>query len=100
MAQLKDLLVNGSARVVGDLYADLSGNVLNFGICSTAAGTAAKTVTTGGTFELIEGSKILVLFSNTNTAGSPTLNVNGTGAKAIYISSTDGISNSFKLTKD
>ena len=85
MAQLRDLLVNGSARVIGNLYADLSGNVLNFGICSTASNTAAKVVDTQGSFNLIDGSKILVLFNNSNTANSPTLNVNGTGAKNIYI---------------
>lgn len=95
MAQLKDLLVNGAARVVGSLFADLSGNVLNFGICSTAAGTAAKTVTTGGTFELIEGSKVLVLFQNTDTSNAPTLNVNGTGAKSIKVNASDGVPKGF-----
>ena len=95
MAQLRDLLVNGSARVVGDLYANLSGNVLNFGTCTTAAGTPEKSVTTKGSFELIDGSKILVLFTNTNTANSPTLNVNNTGAKLIFVDDTNGINKSF-----
>lgn len=95
MAQLKDLLVNGSARVIGSLFANLSGNVLNFGVCSTAAATAAKTVTTNGTFELITGSKILVLFSETDTSNAPTLNVNGTGAKSIKINASDGIGKGF-----
>ena len=95
MAQLRDLLVNGSARVVGDLYANLSGNVLNFGTCTTAAGTQEKSVTTKGSFELIDGSKILVLFTNTNTANSPTLNVNNTGAKLIFVDDTNGINKSF-----
>ena len=95
MAQLRDLLVNGSARVVGDLYANLSGNVLNFGTCTTAAGTPEKSVTTKGSFELIDGSKILVLFTNTNTANSPTLNVNNTGAKPIFVDDTNGINKSF-----
>lgn len=95
MAQLKDLLVNGSARVIGSLFANLSGNVLNFGVCSTAAATAAKTVTTNGTFELITGSKILVLFSETDSSNAPTLNVNGTGAKNIKINASDGIGKGF-----
>ena len=95
MAQLKDLLVNGSARVIGSLFANLSGNVLNFGVCSTAAATAAKTVTTNGTFELITGSKILVLFSETDTSNAPTLNVNGTGAKNIKVNASDGIGKGF-----
>jgi hypothetical protein len=66
-----------------------SGNVIindaasRFGTCSTAAATAAKTVTVGQ-FGLEAGAWVLVLFSNTNSAASPTLNVNGTGAKPIY----------------
>ena len=54
-----------------------------FATCSTAAATAAKTVTLSG-FVLTTGSRISVKFSNTNTAASPTLNVNETGAKNIY----------------
>ena len=56
----------------------------NFGTCSTAAGTAAKAVTlTAGTFALETGARVLVKFTVTNTAANPTLNVGGTGAKAI-----------------
>ena len=57
-----------------------------YGTCSTAAATAAKTVTiTGNTqWVLKAGSLISVYFSATNTAENPTLNVNGTGAKNIY----------------
>lgn len=95
MAQLRDLSVNGSARVIGDLYADLSGNVLNYGLCFTAAATAAKVVNTTGPFNLIDGSKILVLFQNSNTANSPTLNVNNTGAKAIFVDESNGIPKNF-----
>ena len=51
--------------------------------CSTAAGTAAKTVALEG-FVLRKGAKLLVNVVNTNTATGPlTLNVNGTGAKTI-----------------
>ena len=35
-------------------------------------------------FTLATGAKICVKFTVTNTASSPTLNVNSTGAKAIY----------------
>ena len=54
-----------------------------YGYCQTAAGTAAKVVDMTG-FVLITGATIHVKFQYTNTATSPTLNVNGTGAKAIY----------------
>lgn len=59
-----------------------SGKML-YGTCSTAAGTAAKTATIDG-FSLYTGVTISVKFTVTNTASSPTLNVNSTGAKAIY----------------
>ena len=66
-------------------FADLPWNnsTVPFGTCSTAAGTAAKTVDARG-FVLAVGQMIIVKFTVTNTAGSPTLNVNGTGAKVIY----------------
>jgi hypothetical protein len=59
--------------------------------CSTAAGTTAKIATictdrdtTNKAFTLIKGVAINVKFTVTNTAASPTLNVNETGAKAIF----------------
>lgn len=54
-----------------------------FGTCSTAAATAEKTVSIDG-FQLENGAIIPIYFSYTNTATSPTLNINNTGAKAIY----------------
>ena len=60
--------------------------VNRFGTCSTAAGTAAKEVSiTTGTFSLEAGATIAVKFSNANTAGTPTLNVNSKGAKNIFV---------------
>ena len=53
------------------------------GDCSTAAGTAAKAVTITN-FELSKNAFVFVKFSAANTAANPTLNVTGTGAKAIY----------------
>jgi len=55
----------------------------NYGTCSTATATAAKAVACNG-FKLATGAEITVKFTVTNTAANPTLNVNGTGAKAIY----------------
>lgn len=56
---------------------------LPYGSCSTAAATAAKTVTVSN-FSLETGARISVKFGYANTVASPTLNVNSTGAKAIY----------------
>lgn len=58
-------------------------NAIPFGVCSTAASTAAKVVD-AGTFALNKGAMVVVQFTVTNTAASPTLNVSSTGAKAIY----------------
>ena len=69
-------------RTIDGVQFDGSANIHHYGACSTAAGTAAKTVALSG-FVLATGAEITVKFSATNTASSPTLNVNGTGAKAI-----------------
>lgn len=55
-----------------------------YGTCDTAAGTAAKVVTCGDFDALITGVTIHVKFTYANSVASPTLNVNGTGAKNIY----------------
>lgn len=54
-----------------------------YGTCTTASGTAAKAATLAG-FSLTTGSIVAIKFSAFNTHASPTLNVNGTGAKPIY----------------
>src|SRR5574344_1034744 len=58
-------------------------NITQIGTCSTASATAEKAVTLSG-FVLTAGATIQVTFTNANTATTPTLNVNGMGAKAIY----------------
>lgn len=58
-----------------------------YGTSSTAASTAAKVVTCSG-FTLSAGAIISVLFSTANTAATPTLNINSTGAKSIYVGGT------------
>lgn len=70
--------------------ADINGNMDTldaafalYAVCSTAAGTAAKTVTISG-FKLFTGAVAYIKFSVKNTAGNPTLNISGTGAKAIW----------------
>lgn len=58
-----------------------------YATCSTAAGTTTKVATispTADNFELFQGCTVTVYFTYENTASSPTLNINNTGAKAIY----------------
>lgn len=82
--------VNGSSPAINAAALTAMGQAIElsehpYGTCTTAAATAAKTVTIdfSGTLSLFTGLSIRVKFNNTNTAASPTLNVNGTGAKSI-----------------
>ena len=57
-----------------------------YGVSNEAGGTAAKTVVGDnlGGFIYTNGERILVTFTNANTASNATLNVNGLGDKPIY----------------
>lgn len=55
-----------------------------YGTCSTAATTRAKVVTCEN-FSLRTGATVSVKFTYANGISSPTLNVNGTGSKAIQL---------------
>ena len=67
-----------------DSKSDSGHNHIYYGVCSTAADTAAKTVTIDN-FSLVTGAMVIVKFTNANTnkTTAPTLNVNNTGAKPI-----------------
>ena len=60
----------------------------NYTVCSTPAATQAKNCDCAG-FNLVTGAEITVKFTMTNTANSPMLNVNNTGAKPIYYRGTE-----------
>ncbi len=73
-------------KVYGEFLSDLLGSQsggVYYGTCSTGASTVAKVVTCSSFTELTTGAMIAVKFTATNTASSPTLNVNSTGAKTI-----------------
>ena len=75
-----------TARDIDGVSFDGTASIHRFGSCSTAAATAAKTVTLDDSmsFTLAKGASVFVKFTNANTATNPTLNVNGTGDKTIY----------------
>lgn len=87
-----------TARTINGINFDGSANINNYGYCETAAATAAKTVTVGGTFTLATGAFVIIKFKYANSASSPTLNVNGTGAKPIYQYGTTKVSTSSTTT--
>lgn len=82
MAQEKLISLN-NLSTFKDNVDILLNNKDSYGVCSTAANVAAKVVS-HSTFVLTNGASISVKFENSNTAENPTLNVNNTGAKAIY----------------
>lgn len=53
------------------------------GACGTAATTTAKTVTCTG-FYLVDGARISVQCTTSNTVSAPTFIINNTGAKSVY----------------
>ena len=70
-------------RGIDGVQFDGSVAIVHYGLCSTGAAVEAKTVDCVG-FTLATGSRITVKFASGNSAANPTLNVNGTGAKAIF----------------
>ena len=89
-----------TARNVDGVSFDGSANIHHFGSCSTAAATAAKTVTLDDSmsFTLAKGASVFVKFTNANSVASPTLAVNGTTAKAIMRYGTTAPSTSAKTS--
>ena len=69
-----------------------------YGTCSTTASTTAKAVTCSN-FVLTAGAIIGVLFSTGNTAATPTLNVNSTSAKTIYVGGNTALSSTTNVLK-
>lgn len=69
---------------INDINYDIIGSCY-YGTSSTAAGTAAKvaTISNADGFVLVPGVQVAIKFTTVNSASSPTLNVNSTGAKTI-----------------
>ena len=61
----------------------LIAGVSNIIICSTSADTVAKTATAMDGFSLDSNLSFKIIFTNGNTASSPTLNLNDTSAKSL-----------------
>lgn len=83
-----------SPQYIDGIAFDGSTDITHYGVCDTAKATAAKTVTVGGTFKLETGARVTVKFTYENDAATPTLNVNGTGAKAMRRYGSTKMSNS------
>lgn len=73
------------AKIIDSLTLGSTTGVLSipYTTCATAAATAAK-VATLTTFVLEVGAQVRIKFTYANSVANPTLNINGTGAKAIF----------------
>lgn len=67
----------------------LIAGVSNIIVCSTSAATVAKTATAMDGFSLDSNLSFKIIFTNGNTASSPTLNLNSTGAKSLTTTTSD-----------
>ena len=78
---------DGLAQLVTELKAHIPKSHADltplYGMCTTAAETAAKTVSISGVTELTTGLTIYVRFTYANGVANPTLQVNSLSAKAI-----------------
>lgn len=73
-----------------------------YGVCSTAAETAAKTVTVNGDFVLATGARVMINFSKGvqfMPSATLSLNVNSTGAKYIRLDPADSSGSDYTLSK-
>lgn len=66
------------------VFSSADGRTL-YGTCNTAADTTTKSVVCSDATSLYVGLTITVKFSTANTVLAPTLNVNGLGAKNIWV---------------
>lgn len=70
---------------LGSTTHDIVAGGITYCTCETAAATAAKVATVvSGNFTLFTGATVIVKFTNSNSATSPTLKVGETTAKPIY----------------
>lgn len=68
--------------VINGVKFDGSGDLITYGVCTTAADAVQKTVALAN-FSLVKGATVNISFTKGNTVEAPTLNINGTGAKIL-----------------
>lgn len=97
MSDVKQFSVGGQTVMVKD---EAARNAMpKYGTSATSGDIASKEVTTtGGDFSLQTGAAVYVKFANSDTAGSITLNVDGTGAKPVLNGGAAVAADSIKST--
>lgn len=77
-------------RFIKSKFTEASADV-GYYVCNTAAATVAKTVSASG-YVLSAGGNIRIKMTNANTALNATLNINSTGAKALFYNGSQATS--------
>ena len=72
-----------TARTLEGISFNGTAATTHFAVCNTAAATAAKEATLTG-FNLVVGARVILVFTNGNSADEITLNISSTGAKPVY----------------
>jgi len=78
MASIKKINVGGTEYDLGAIKSKVY-----YGTCDTAASTTAKVVSCPEYTAPTGGEVIFIYFTNGNSVASPTLNINGKGAKSV-----------------
>jgi len=94
---VKSDINSGNGAWIVSAYYNTNSNTIPSAWCGTAAATAAKTADCSN-FTLLSKSYIHVLIRYANTSQTAlTLNINGTGAKTIYINGTASSTSNYTL---
>ena len=83
--------VGGTLAVSSDGTLNMGTHRIPYGVCATASGTAAQTVSVSADLtsaDLTDGLTVIVKMTNASGVSSATLNVNGIGAKYMYVRGT------------
>lgn len=98
VAEVPDPTKLANPRKIDGVKFDGSADIHHFATCSTAAGTAAKSISLTN-FELVTGAKIAVRFTNGCSVANPTLKINNLPASnppSIYYGSNKLAANAIK----
>ena len=68
-----------NSRTIDGVAFDGSGDIIHYGVCSTAGNIREKVISCPG-FVLTTGARIIIKFTKSNNFRDPTFNVNDTGA--------------------
>lgn len=73
---------------LSNLWDEMNPHVIFYGVCNTPGNQQAKTVTVNGLTNVVNGTHLIVKFTEKNTEATPTLSVNSNSLKTPAVTST------------